>query len=76
MDFQIKLLHPHFKALQEAIGIRFVLKSQYTIIGVSDNDDITLSLFTTPLMCPEIEHIVKVNVGKQRGNYCSLQRSS
>ncbi|SDY88108.1 hypothetical protein SAMN05421754_102735, partial [Nitrosomonas sp. Nm58] len=67
--------YAHFKVLQEAIGIRFVLKSQCTIIGVSDNDDITLSLFTTPLMCPEIEHVVKVDVGKQRGNYCSLRRS-
>ena len=65
VKFETKLLEPLAHRIPEAPRISFVLEASDQIIGVAHDDHLALGLLPPPLLSPEIEDIVQVDVGKQ-----------
>src|SRR5690349_14713183 len=49
-----------------------MLKPSHEVIGEADEDDLSARLLLPPLLNPEIEHIVKIDVGQQWANTPAL----
>src|SRR5271167_1746827 len=75
MQFQVELSHSFAKLCPEPFGIRFPLKANYDVVGKPHDDHVTASLFPTPRLGPQVEHVVQVNVGQQRRCTAALGRS-
>ena len=50
-----------------------MLEAHDDVIGIAHHDDLTLGLFLAPLIGPEVEHIVKIDIGQQRRDDRSLR---
>src|SRR6266536_4079963 len=49
-------------------------RSWHTVVGVPDDDNVTAGMPPSPLLGPQIEDVVQVDVGQQRGNGRPLGR--
>src|ERR1700722_15617362 len=49
-----------------------MLKSSHEVIGEAYEDDLSARLFLPPLLKPEIEHVVKIDVGQHWANTPAL----
>lgn len=50
-----------------------MLEAHDDVIGVPHNDDLTLGIVLPPVIGPEVERIVKIDVGQQRRDNRSLR---
>jgi hypothetical protein len=50
----------------EALGVGLMLKPQHDIIGIPHGDHLAASVPRPPLLDPQIEHVVQIDVGQQR----------
>ena len=66
MQRQRKLLQPLTHRVPEASGVRLVFEADDDIVGVPHDDHVPRGLAPSPALGPEIEHVMKVNVGEQR----------
>ena len=70
--FRMKLQRESLKPLAQCLGEAFclvrMLKADDEIVGPSNDDDITFRMALSPVLCPQIEHIVEIDVGEQRRN--------
>src|SRR5271155_1409743 len=66
MQRQRELFQPRLHSSQEAPRFGFVFNTQNNIIGISHDDHVALCLSTAPLLGPEIEDVVKIDIGQQR----------
>ncbi len=73
MQLQPEFPHPLPQLLQETIGVLPLLKPQHGVVGISYDDHIA-RCFLPPLVHPEIEHIMQVEIGKYRRNHRALWR--
>ena len=62
VQLKVELLETLPKLLQESLGIIPVLESNHDIVNVAHNDDVSSRLTLTPLLDPQIEHIMEIDV--------------
>jgi hypothetical protein len=65
MKLEPKLLEPLAHRVPEPPRVAFVLKAHDHIIGIAHDDDPAVGLSPSPLLGPEIENVVQVDVGEQ-----------
>src|SRR5467141_1435671 len=74
MQFQIELPHSFRKFRSELIGIRFAIESNHDVIREAHDDDITVCPLLTPRLDPQIEYVMKIDVGQKRRSTSALGR--
>src|SRR6266581_4544286 len=74
MKLQAELSHSLDQFCPEPYGIRLRLETHHDIVSKPHDDHVTAGLFPTPRLGPQIEHIVKINVGQQRRGTAALGR--
>ena len=74
MQFQVELLHSFREFHSKLIGIRFAVKAHHDVVRESHHDDIAVRPLLTPGLDPQIEYVVKVDVGQQRRGTSTLRR--
>src|SRR5690606_8447860 len=67
-----ELPQPALHGYTEALGVDSLVESNDDVIGVSDHHHITCGMATSPLMRPQIEDVVEVDVCQQRRDDCTL----
>ena len=50
-----------------------MLKTGDDIVGVAHVDDVAVGLVVSPPLGPQVEGVMKVDVGEHRGNHCPLR---
>src|ERR1035438_7117400 len=73
VQFQPELPQSLPKFCEETICIRPVLKSEYIVIRVSDNDDIASRALPAPDVHPQVEHVMQIDVREQRRSHRTLR---
>ena len=73
MQFQVESQKTLPKVSQEPFSVLAVLKADHKVIAKPDDDNITTGMLCPPLVCPQIKHVMKINIGKQ-GTYTSTLR--
>src|SRR5215472_17539152 len=75
MQFQVELPHSFGEFCPKLIGIRFVPESNHDVVRKSYDDDIAVRTLLTPCLDPQVEHVVKIDVGQQRRSTSALRCS-
>ena len=65
--------HAPFEIRQKPYGIGAVLEPYDSVVGVSHDDHFAAGVALSPLLGPEIENIVEIDVGQQRRDDLSEQ---
>src|SRR5215467_12367781 len=73
VQFQPELLQPFPKISQEAICVIQMLEPQYIIVGVPDDNSIASRAFLAPDVHPQVEHVMQIDVRKQRRSHRTLR---
>jgi hypothetical protein len=66
MQFQAELRQAFPEFLQESLRFRSALETHHQIIGIPDDNDIATGHFLAPGSDPQVEHVMQVDVRKQR----------
>jgi hypothetical protein len=66
-------LHACRKVVQETFRLMVMLESKDEVVSLADNDHITLGMTISPLLCPQVQEVVQIRVGKQRRYHNSLR---
>src|SRR6267143_707897 len=74
MQFQVELSHSFRKFRPELIGIRFAVESHHDVIREAHDDDIAVCPLLTPRLDPQIEYVMKIDVGQKRRSTATLGR--
>src|SRR5258706_780547 len=74
MQFQVELSHSFRKFRSELIGIRFAVESHHDVIREAHDDDITVCPLLTPRLDPQVEYVMKIDVGQKRRSTSALGR--
>src|SRR6202158_4988015 len=74
MQFQVELLHSFREFRSELIGIRFAVKAHHDVVCESHDDDISVRPLLTPRLDPQIEYVMKIDVGQKRRGTSALGR--
>ncbi len=61
------------KVSQESLSLIAVLEPKDEIVGVAHDDHIAGGMTTSPLMCPQVQDVVEVHIGKQRRDHRALE---
>src|SRR6516225_311445 len=75
VQLQPELGEPLTQGGQELLRLGAMLKSNNEVVRVTHDDDIAGRLRLPPLLDPQVEHIVQVDVGHQRANAAALHRT-
>ncbi len=75
MQFQLELAESFRQIGPEPLGIRLLLESNDEVIRIAHDDHVAACIPSTPLLDPEVEHVVQVDVGRQRRCTAALGRS-
>ena len=62
MELQFEFGKAHSHCCQKSPCVCFVLKSHHTVVCIAHKDDIASSMSLSPLMRPEIQRIVQIDV--------------
>ena len=65
---------PSAKISQEPLRVSLVLEPHDVVVGVANDDHVTVRVPAPPLVGPEVKYVVQVDVGQQRRCRCSLRR--
>ena len=76
MQVEPELLEPHAQRVPESLRIGLVLEASNDIVGIAHDDHIAGGLTTPPLLSPEIEDIVQVDIGEQRRNHAMYTKAN
>jgi hypothetical protein len=71
-----KRLEPRPHRVEEAPRVGLVLEAEDQIVGVAHDDHVSLGFALAPLLGPEVDDVVEVDVGKQRRDHRPLPRPS
>src|SRR5467141_3261859 len=74
MQFQVELLHTFRKFRSELIGLRFAVESHHDVIREAHHDNIAVCPLLTPRLDPQIEYVMKIDVGQKRRSTATLGR--
>jgi hypothetical protein len=72
MQFQVELLKSFLKLSMELLGFLAILKANHKVICEAHDHYITVCLLLSPLVGPQVEHIVQVDVRQQGRNTTPL----
>jgi hypothetical protein len=72
MQFQPELGEPFRQLLMEPCGVRLVLKTHHEVISPPHDNHVARGFCLAPVLHPEVEHIVQVDVGQQRRGTAAL----
>ena len=72
---QSELGQPFPQFLQEGSRCPHLLKAHHTVIGITSYNDLSAPWLFSPVLNPEIERVVQVNIRQQRRYYCPLRSS-
>jgi len=61
--------------LPEPLGISFVFESENTVVSKADDDHVPAGVAFPPLLRPEVEHVVQVDIGQQGRRCRALRRT-
>ena len=75
MQRQPKLTKAILQCADKCARFTFPLEPNNAVVRIAYNDDITGGVLLPPAMCPQIEDVVQINVGQQRGNDRALRRA-
>src|SRR6267142_4582092 len=75
MQFQFELGEPRRQFLMKPYGVRLVLKTHDEVISPSHNYYVARGFCLAPVLHPEVEHVVQVDVSQQRRGTAALWRS-
>ena len=59
----------------EPLGVVAMLEARHVVVGETHDDHVTAGVSPAPLVGPQVEDVVKVDVGEQRRDRCPLDRS-
>src|SRR2546430_1141199 len=76
MQFQVELLHSFRKLRPKLIGIRFALESNHDVISKSHDDHIAVCPLLTPRLDPQIEYVMKIDVGQKRRSHAPYTKGN
>ena len=68
VQLQTEAREPLAKLGPEPLGLVTMLKAHHEVIREPRHDDIAASVPRTPLVNPQVEHVMEVDVRKQRRN--------
>jgi hypothetical protein len=68
VQFQLEFRHAFDEFFPELFGFRLELESKHDVIGIAQDDDISLRSSLSPCLDPEIEDVMEVDVRQQRGD--------
>jgi hypothetical protein len=71
----MKVLHPPTENLSEVFGVRLVLETGHKVVGVPEQIRFAPTLSSNPALEPDIQDIMEVDIGQERGNNRSLRRT-
>src|SRR6266404_3603904 len=74
MQFQVELPHSFRKFRPKLIGIRFAVKAHHHVVRETHHDDIAVRALLTPCLDPQIEYVMKIDVGQKRRSTSALGR--
>src|SRR5467141_1528606 len=74
MQFQVELPHSFRKFRPKLIGIRFAVKAHHDVVRETHHDDIAVRALLTPCLDPQIEYVMKIDVGQKRRSTSTLGR--
>src|SRR6266478_6490194 len=74
MQLQVELLHAFREFRPELLGIRLAVKSNHDIVRKTNHDDLAVRPLLTPCLDPQVEYVMKVDVGQQRRGTAALGR--
>ena len=66
VQFESKALEPQSHRIPEAPRVGFMLKAHNGIVGVSHDNDVACGFSRSPLLGPEVEDVVQVDISEQR----------
>src|SRR6266404_4434371 len=74
MQFQFEPGEAFRQLLVEPLGFRWVLKAHHEVISPADDRQVAFGFCLTPVLHPEVEHIVQIEVCQQRRSTAALGR--
>src|SRR5215831_19237170 len=75
MQFQSKLPQPFPKILQKTVGFGLDLECRDGVIGITHDDHVSLGVFRTPRLHPEVKDIMQIDVSQQGREHGPLRRT-
>ena len=72
MERKAEALQTLPKIIQEAFRLMAILEPKDEVVGITNDDQIALCITAAPLMCPKVQDVVQINIGKQRRYHRSL----
>ena len=57
---------------EKLLGVMPVLEAHDGVIGVAGDDHGALGVAAAPLMGPEVQYVMQIDIGKQWGDHCAL----
>src|SRR3989440_7816657 len=75
MQFQFELGEPLRQLFVKPLGLPAVLKTHHEVISPTNDDDLAAGFCPPPVLLPEVEHVVQIDVGHQRRGTAALWRS-
>jgi len=76
VQLQSELRHPLAKIVQEPLGFRSMLESNNEVVGVAHDDHVPVCPLPSPLLDPQVERVVQVEIGQKRADASALNRPS
>jgi hypothetical protein len=68
IQLQAELRDPAAKISKEPLSVIPVLEARHEVVRKPRDDHITMRVLTSPLVSPQVEDVVKVNICKERRN--------
>jgi hypothetical protein len=75
MQFQFELGEAFRQFVMKLLGILLVLKAHYEVIGPPDDYHVAFGFCLSPVLHPEVEHVVQIEVRQQWRGTAALWRS-
>ena len=75
MQVQTELSQTLPQCVQTCVGFDFMLKADREIVRVANDDHVALSVLASPLIDPQIKHVMQKHVGSDGGKNGTLWRS-
>ena len=75
MQFQVERLKSFLKFFEKLLGLISILEADHEVICKTYDHNITARLPLSPLVSPQVEHVVQVNIRQQWGNTAPLRRA-
>jgi hypothetical protein len=76
VQFQSELSQPFFQAFAKTVCVGSPLEAEDDIVRIADDDHLTSRILLAPDIHPEIEHIVEIDVGKERRDLAAYTKGN